>query len=78
MWDTRVHGMIHAWDTRVQGIQRYVAYDDMWIQQYVMTRGIRGYMYHENTWDSYMDTKMQGMGIQEDRDMGMHLMGYEI
>ena len=40
-------------------------------------RGKRGYMGHKNTWDIW-DTKMQDIGIQGDRDMGIHLIGYEI
>ena len=38
--------------------------------------GIRGYMGHEDTWDIW-DTKMQDIGIQGDRDMGIHLRGFE-
>ena len=39
-----------------------------------MIHVIRGYMGHEDIWD----TKIQDIGIQGDRDMGIHLMGYEI
>ena len=71
-------GYKDTWHTMICGYRGYNnimwdTWDDTWDTRIY---GIRGYMGHEDTWDVW-DTKMQDIGIQGDRDMGIHLMGYE-